>query len=112
MRLIACEAGYAHIIGPCPNCGYAQGGLLMGTVAKDYKGRVNTACMDCDMTVDYYIDSKEEKLFKLESVEIKGFPSKSPQVNTKEPKKMDINSIARETKKMDTEVRGEVSIFG
>ena len=78
MRLIACEAGHVHIIGPCPHCYYAQGGLLLGTVANDYKGRVHTICMDCGVTIDYYIDAKEEKLFKLESVEAKGSLSSSP----------------------------------
>lgn len=104
MRFIACEAGYVHIIGSCPNCYHAQGGLLLGTVANNYAGRVHTVCMDCDMTVDYYIDAKEEKLWKLESVETKGSPSKSPQTIVKEARKLETQIMAKEAEKLETQI--------
>ena len=83
MRLIACKAGNVHVIGPCPNCYNAQGGLSLGTVANNFEGRVQTTCLDCDENVDYYIDAQKEKLWKLEPVEGKGIPSSDPHIKTK-----------------------------
>ena len=91
MRWLACSSGTAHILGPCPECHDIQGGLLFGTVSTNYKGRVHTICIDCEKTVDYYTDAKEEKLWKLESVETKGSPSPSPQGKAKKSEKLDID---------------------
>lgn len=72
MRWLACGAGSIHIVGPCPDCYATQGGLLMGTVASTHKGRVTTICLDCNKTVDYYVDAHEEKIWKLDPIEAKG----------------------------------------
>ena len=72
MRWLACGGGSIHIVGPCPDCYATQGGLLMGTVASTHKGRVTTLCLDCNKTVDYYVDAHEEKIWKLDPIEAKG----------------------------------------
>ena len=93
VRWISCEAGNVHVIGPCPKCYDTEGGLLLGTVANTYQGRVETICLDCDETVYYYFDAKEEKLWKLEPVEGKGYPSSGPQIKAKksEDAKTEVN---------------------
>ena len=96
MRWIACGSGNVHILGPCPNCYSAQGGLLFGTVAKTYKGRVHTICLDCDKTVDYYTDAKEEKLWKLETVEAKGSPTSDPHNKAQKANEADARGKAKE----------------
>jgi len=72
MRWLVCGAGSVHIVGPCPDCYGEQGGLLMGTVANTYRGRVTARCLDCGRSVDYYVDANEERIWRLEPVEAKG----------------------------------------
>jgi hypothetical protein len=72
MRWLVCGAGSVHIIGPCPNCYASEGGLIMGTVALTYSGRVTARCLDCGNAVEYYVDANEEKIWRLEPVEAKG----------------------------------------
>lgn len=105
MRWIACGSGNAHILGPCPNCYSAQGGLLFGTVANTYKGRVHTICLDCEKTVDYYTDAKEQRLWKLESVETRGSVSSNPRIKAKEAEKKDTQIEAKSAEKMETEIK-------
>lgn len=93
MRMIACDAGNVHVIGPCPKCYDDQGGLLLGSVTNIYEGRVQTVCLDCNETVDYYIDARKEQLWWLEPVEGRGIPSSNPQIK------------AKKTEEADTEVR-------
>ena len=107
IRLITCEAGHVHLIGPCPYCYHFEQGLLSGTVANDYKGRIHTVCMDCSNEVDYYIDAKEETLFELESVETKGSPSKSLQTIVEEAKKLETQIIAKEAENIYTQNTAE-----
>ncbi|MFC2018007.1 hypothetical protein ACFLTQ_01730 [Chloroflexota bacterium] len=96
MRLIACGVGNVHVIGPCPKCYDAQGGLLLGTVANTYEGRVQTICLDCDETVDYYINAQKEKLWKLEPVEGKGIPSSGPHIKAKKAEEEDTQVKTKE----------------
>ena len=72
MRWLECGSGSIHVVGPCPDCYATQGGLLMGTVASSYKGRVTAKCLDCSRIVDYYVDAQEEMIWRLEPVEAKG----------------------------------------
>ena len=72
MRWLECGVGNVHLIGPCPECYETRGGLLVGTEANNYTGRVTTLCIDCGKEVDYYIDSHEKKVWKLEPIESKG----------------------------------------
>jgi len=72
MRWLECGSGSVHVVGPCPECYATQGGLLLGTVASSYKGRVTAKCLDCSRSVDYYVDAQEEMIWRLEPVEAKG----------------------------------------
>ena len=72
MRWLLCGAGSLHIVGPCPDCYATQGGLLLGTTASTYRGRVSATCLDCGKVVDYYVDSQEEKIWLLQPIESKG----------------------------------------
>jgi hypothetical protein len=72
MRWLECGSGSVHVVGPCPDCYATQGGLLLGTVASSYKGRVTAQCLDCNRSVDYYVDAQEEMIWRLEPVEAKG----------------------------------------
>ena len=72
MRWLECGSGSVHVVGPCPDCYANQGGLLLGTVASSYKGRVTAQCIDCGRSVDYYVDAQEEMIWRLEPVEAKG----------------------------------------
>lgn len=72
MRWLACGGGNIHILGTCPDCYATQGGLLLGTVASTHKGRVTALCSDCGNAVDYYVDAKDEKMWKLEPIEARG----------------------------------------
>ena len=72
MRWLVCGAGSIHIVGPCPDCYASQGGLLLGTIATTYKGRVAAKCLDCGKSLDFYVDAQEEKIWKLEPIEAKG----------------------------------------
>ena len=71
VRWFECRGGSAHIIAPCPDCSVSQGGLLIGTLPASYRGRITTKCADCGKAVDYYADSYEEKIWKLEPVEVR-----------------------------------------
>lgn len=105
MRWIACGSGNVHILGPCPECYSAQGGLLFGTVANTYKGRVHTICLDCDKTVDYYTDAKEQRLWKLEPVEAKGSPKSDPHIKTKKADEPDTQVKAKKPEEVDIQVK-------
>lgn len=72
MRWLACGGGHIHILGACPDCFVTQGGLLIGTVTNTHKGRVTALCMDCGKEVDYYVDAKDEMMWKLAPVEARG----------------------------------------
>ena len=96
MRMITCDAGNVHVIGPCPKCYDDQGGLLLGSVSNVFEGRVQTVCMDCSEAVDYYIDAKKEQLWKLEPVEGRGIPSSSPQLKAKKAEESDTQLKAKE----------------
>jgi len=72
LRWLVCGSGNAHIIGPCPDCFSTQSGLLLGTVAGSYKGRVTARCVDCGRAEEYYVDAGEERIWRLEEVGVKG----------------------------------------
>ena len=72
LRWLACGAGNLHIVGPCPDCSATQGGLILGTVASTYRGRITARCVDCNKTVDFYVDAHEEAIWKMEPVEARG----------------------------------------
>jgi len=74
LRWLSCGTESSHIIGTCPNCYATQGGLLLGTAATAYAGRITVRCVDCGMSVDYYVDSTVEKIWKLDPVESKRVP--------------------------------------
>lgn len=71
MRWLTCGGGNVHIVGPCPFCFETIGGLLMGTVSKNQKGRTTARCLDCGKSMDYYVDAQEERIWRLEPVEAK-----------------------------------------
>lgn len=96
MRMIACDAGNVHVIGPCPKCYDAEGGLLLGSVSNVFEGRVQTACMDCAEVVDYYIDAKKEQLWKLEPIEGRGISSSSLQNKAKKADEADTGLKVKE----------------
>jgi hypothetical protein len=50
----------------------------MGTVTLTYSGRVTGKCLDCNKTVDYYVDANEEKIWRLDPVEAKGMRIEAP----------------------------------
>lgn len=72
MRWLECGAGSIHIVGPCPDCYTAQGGLLLGTAASTYRGRLTARCIDCGKAIDYYVDSPEGRIWLLQPIESKG----------------------------------------
>jgi len=72
MRWLSCGTGNVHIVGTCPDCYATQGGLVLGTAASGYAGRVTAKCVDCGKNIDYYIDAGQEKIWKLDPVESKG----------------------------------------
>jgi len=72
MRWLACGGGNIHIIAPCPHCYTTQQGLLIGTTSSIHKGRVMAECLDCHKTIDYYVDAREKKIWKLQPVEARG----------------------------------------
>jgi len=45
---------------------------MLGTAASGYAGRITAKCVDCGKSVDYYVDSTVEKIWKLDPVESKG----------------------------------------
>ena len=75
---IKCGGGAIHIIGPCPYCYDTKDGLLVGSMGNTYKGRVTAECQDCNKTIDYYVDVKEEKIWKLEPLEARGSQALDP----------------------------------
>jgi len=48
--------------------------LLLGTAAAGYAGRTTAKCVDCGKSIDYYVDSTVEKIWKLDPVESKAVP--------------------------------------
>jgi hypothetical protein len=48
--------------------------LLLGTAATGYAGRISARCVDCGKSIDYYVDSTVEKIWKLDPVESKAIP--------------------------------------
>ena len=74
MRWLSCGTESLHIVGTCPNCYATQGGLLLGTAATGYAGRTTVKCVDCGKSVDYYVDSTVEKIWKLDPVESRRVP--------------------------------------
>lgn len=74
MRWLSCGTGNMHIVGTCAGCYGTQGGLLLGTFATGYAGRVSAKCVDCGKAADYYVDSSVEKVWRLDPVESKRVP--------------------------------------
>ena len=74
MRWLSCGTGSVHIVGTCAGCYTTQGGLLLGTFATGYAGRISAKCIDCGKTIDYYVDSTVEKIWRLDPVESKRVP--------------------------------------
>jgi len=72
IRWLECGTGNLHIVGPCPRCGDRRGGLLLGTVAGTFRGRITAKCTDCNEAVDYYVDAHEGRIWSLVPVEAKG----------------------------------------
>jgi len=72
LRWLVCGQGNVHIVGPCPDCYATEGGLILGTVASTYKGRITAKCVDCGKTMDYYVDASEGRIWRLEPVDAKG----------------------------------------
>jgi len=72
LRWLVCGSGNVHVVGPCPDCYATQGGLLLGTVASTYKGRIAARCVDCGKTEDYYVDANEGKIWRLDEIIAKG----------------------------------------
>lgn len=70
VRWVSCKSGYRHIVGPCPHCYSTQGGLLAATVVNPIEGLTTLECPDCHKTVEYYIDSKKEQIFRLDDLEV------------------------------------------
>ena len=62
-------------MGACPNCYATESGLLLGTTAAGYAGRIAATCVDCGKSVDYYVDATEQKIWRLDPVESKRIPS-------------------------------------
>jgi hypothetical protein len=74
MRWLSCGTGNMHIVGTCAGCYGTQGGLLLGTFATGYAGRISAKCVDCGKAIDYYVDSTVEKVWRLDPVESKRVP--------------------------------------
>lgn len=72
MRWLSCGTGSIHIVGTCPQCYATKGGLLLGTAATGYAGRISTKCLECGKMIDYYVESAVEKIWKLEPMDSKG----------------------------------------
>ena len=68
---LSCGSESLHVMGTCPNCYAREGGLLLGTAATGYAGRITATCADCGKSVDYYVDATVQKLWKLDPVESK-----------------------------------------
>ncbi len=69
VRWLQCGAGNLHIVGPCPRCD--TGGLLVGTVAGTFKGRIAAKCADCGHGVDYYVDAGDGRVWLMVPTEAK-----------------------------------------
>jgi hypothetical protein len=72
MRWLSCGTESLHIVGACPDCYASQTGLLLGTVATAYVGRVTARCIECGRSMDYFVDSNAENIWKMELVASKG----------------------------------------
>lgn len=71
-QLVSCGAGNLHIIVTCPRCHSVKGGLLFATVPGTFIGITTAKCTDCSEAIDYYIDAKENGIWRMEAVDIKG----------------------------------------
>ena len=71
MRWLSCGTSSVHIVGTCPDCYATQGGLLLGTAAAGFSGRITAKCVDCGKTIDYYVDAGQERIWRLDPVESK-----------------------------------------
>ena len=71
---LSCGSESLHIMETCPNCYAREGGLLLGTAATGYAGRIAAACVDCGKTVDYYVDATVQQIWKLDPVQSKRVP--------------------------------------
>jgi hypothetical protein len=77
--LIECPStpgGSIHLLSFCPNCYESKGGLLIGTVSSNHKGKTTVECVMCGKTVDCYVEAAEGKVWSLESQEARGYPPK------------------------------------
>jgi hypothetical protein len=74
VRWLSCGTGNMHIVETCAGCYGTQGGLLLGTFATGYAGRISAKCVDCGKAKDYYVDSTVGNVWRLEPVESKGVP--------------------------------------
>jgi hypothetical protein len=73
VRLLSCGMGNIHLIVPCHHCYATRGGLMTGIAAKTHKGRLTAKCLDCGATADYFVDAREDRIWKLEPVEAEGY---------------------------------------
>ncbi|HWR70792.1 MAG TPA: hypothetical protein VN415_07015 [Dehalococcoidia bacterium] len=71
---LSCGSESLHIMATCPNCYATEAGLLLGTAATGYAGRITATCVDCGKSVDYYVDANVQKIWKLDPVESKRVP--------------------------------------
>ena len=71
VRWINCVTGNIHIIAACPHCHAIQGGMLFATVTGAFMGVATAKCTDCSETADYYIDVRENGIWRMEAVETK-----------------------------------------
>jgi len=67
-RWIICGTGNLHIYGTCPSCHSIQGGLLFSTVAATFMGVTTAKCTDCSETYNYYVDAREQGIWKMEAI--------------------------------------------
>ena len=75
IRWLSCGSESLHLIGTCPNCYATEAGLLLGTAAAGYAGRITATCVDCGKSVEYYVDATAQKIWKLDLMESKRVPS-------------------------------------
>ncbi|MFC1925743.1 hypothetical protein ACFLW2_03485 [Chloroflexota bacterium] len=69
VRLASCIAGNLHLIATCPRCHSKTGGLLFTTVPMAFIGATTARCIDCGHTIDYYIDTMENRAWVMEAIE-------------------------------------------
>ena len=71
VRWVICETGKLHIFANCPSCYSIQGGLLVTTVQGNFMGTITAECTDCSESIDYYIDVRENGIWRMEAVDTK-----------------------------------------